>query len=346
MSQEIEAYDIRKSYSQNFDLVPLPLDLPLDPLPGNWNLAGVPLSSPLGVAAGPLLNGAWCEYYASLGFDWVTYKSVRSQARDSYPLPNLQPLALESSLHQGGRSVVATNEASQSWAVSFGMPSKDPEFWRRDIEVTRGRLPDRVRLSVSVVGTAHEGQSLEELADDYALCAHWAVESGADFIEANLSCPNVCSRDGQLYQDAADSALVAERIQSRCGSIPLLLKIGFVPNDSDAEALVASLAGRCSALVMTNGIAAYVESGTGEKMFAGHQRGVAGEAIREASLEQVRRFARVIKSKSSELEIVGVGGIFSADHAKRFLDAGASSVQLATAPMLDPMCGIKIRQQW
>ena len=37
---------------------------------------------------------------------------------------------------------------------------------------------------------------------DYAQCARWAVESGADCVEANFSCPNVATCDGQLYQDA------------------------------------------------------------------------------------------------------------------------------------------------
>ena len=39
------------------------------PLPGDWDFCGLPVDSPLGVPAGPLLNGDWCLYYASLGFD-------------------------------------------------------------------------------------------------------------------------------------------------------------------------------------------------------------------------------------------------------------------------------------
>ena len=40
---------------------------------------GHSLFAPIGVAAGPLLNGAWCLHYASLGFDLLTYKTVRTQ---------------------------------------------------------------------------------------------------------------------------------------------------------------------------------------------------------------------------------------------------------------------------
>ena len=53
-------------------------------MPGQWQFCGLPVNSPLGVAAGPLLNGRWCLYYASLGFDVLTYKTVRSRRRECY----------------------------------------------------------------------------------------------------------------------------------------------------------------------------------------------------------------------------------------------------------------------
>lgn len=346
MSQDLAVYDIQKPYSSNYDLAPAPADVAIAPIPGSWTLAKTAIASPLGVAAGPLLNGAWCQYYASLGFDLVTYKTVRSRTRESYPLPNLQPLELEAPLFEGGASVPVAKKMSGSWAVSFGMPSKDPEYWRRDVEETRRELPDHVRLSVSVVGTSEPGQTLEELADDYAQCAKWAVECGADFVEANFSCPNVCTPDGQLYQHPRDSAIVAATIQKQCDGKPLLIKIGHVPDQSQTDAFVSAMAGHCQALVMTNGIAAYVLSENGECMFDGQMRGVAGDAIRAASIAQTKRFDRSIQRHNAEFEIVGVGGIANANHVKDFLDAGAASVQLATAVMTDPSCGLTIRQEW
>src|SRR3954452_765690 len=80
--------------------------------------------------------------------------------------------------------------------------------WRRDIERTREKLPRGKLLNVSVVGTFQHGWSLDDLANDYARCAYWAVDSGADSIETNLSCPNVTTRDGQLYQNPDDAGVV------------------------------------------------------------------------------------------------------------------------------------------
>src|SRR5690606_12427536 len=105
---------------------------------------------------GPLLNGRWCLYYAGLGFDVLTYKTVRSRARACYPLPNLQPVRC--GMLDGGESELPTAPAMQgSWAVSFGMPSRDPEVWRADVQWTRRRLPPGKILVVSVVGTMEEG---------------------------------------------------------------------------------------------------------------------------------------------------------------------------------------------
>jgi len=36
------------------------------PVAGEWRVAGLPVDSPLGIPAGPLNNGKWRRYYASL----------------------------------------------------------------------------------------------------------------------------------------------------------------------------------------------------------------------------------------------------------------------------------------
>jgi dihydroorotate dehydrogenase len=69
----------------------------------------------------------------------------------------------------------------------------------------------------------------------------------------------------------------------------------------------------------------------------------AGDAIREAALDQVRLFTRVIHREKLRLRLVGVGGIATAEHVCAHLDAGSHAVQLATAAMLDPAIGLKIR---
>jgi dihydroorotate dehydrogenase len=305
------------------------------------------VDSPLGIPAGPLLNGAWVLYYASLGFDVLTYKTVRSRARECYELPNLQPVAC-GDLIGGESNLPAVDDMPPgkptSWAVSFGMPSSEPDTWRRDIEQTKNELPTGKLLSVSVVGTVEPDWSFDQLAADYARCARWAVESGADCIETNLSCPNVSTCDGQIYQDPEQARTVVQHVRDAIGDRPLVIKIGHVPTDDEKAALVDAVAEYVDAMAMTNSIATTVMGRDGELLFDGAPRGICGAATLRASLEQTRGFARIVTERGVAIELVGVGGASTAEHVRNYLDAGASAVHIATAAMVDPGVGLRIRE--
>lgn len=346
MSQ-LPRYDCRQSYQWNYDHAPDASDAPEydpPPLPGKWTFCGRRVESPLGIAAGPLLNGRWCRYYAALGFDVVTYKTVRSGFRPCYPLPNLQPIGARD-LHGGETLLPVAAYFAGSWAVSFGMPSQPPDAWRADVAATRQQLPPHKLLNVSVVGTMAPGWTLDDLADDYAACAHDAASSGADSIEINLSCPNVATCDGQLYQDARAAALVAQRVRQRIGALPLIAKIGHFLDPRGIGPLVDALAPHTNAVATTNCIAATVADGAGQPSFNGEPRGIAGAAILDASVRQTERIAEYAARQNLPLRVIGVGGIFTAADVRRYLAAGAEAVQLATAAMIDPQVAQEIRQE-
>ena len=364
VSGNIVRYDASKSYRWNYDHPP---DLPVQEGSvsdasvssqsnisssagpssaavengGGWDFMGIPVASPLGIAAGPLLNSAWCLYYAARGFDVLTYKTVRSSARECYEMPNLVPV--QSSKMCGDEAMVKRGERMNgSWAVSFGMPSSSPEVWRRDVEFTRECLRHDQVLSVSVVGSQQDGWGLEELASDYAKCASWAAQSGADVIEANFSCPNVMTCDGQLYQDADQARLVASEIRGRIGDVPLVIKIGYQPDLQSARELVRSLDGVVDGLSMTNSLAASVADFDGGFLFDGERRGICGDAIFHASCEQVERFSNAVVESGSAIKLIGVGGVHAAEQVAKYLAAGASACHLATAVMTDPEIGLRL----
>ena len=339
-------YDAGQTYRWNYDHAPeLPEDVGNVPdVAGDWTFCGRPVPSPLGMPAGPLLNGKWVLYYAALGFDVLTYKTVRSSARECYELPNLQPVTT-GPLHGDETEVPTRPEMNGSWAVSFGMPSAAPDNWRADVEWTRNHLASEKLLSVSVVGSVQPEWSLSDLADDYAQCAKWAVESGADAVEANFSCPNVSTCDGQLYQQPADAAVVAERIREAIGGTPFLIKIGRTTEHQDADALLNAVGPFVDALAMTNSVATKVKQPDGSYLFDGERRGICGDATRNASLEQTRLFAGLIAKKSLPIRLVGVGGASTAGHVREFLNAGAESVHIATAAMVNPQLALEIRRE-
>lgn len=317
-------------------------------VPGSWKWCGVPVDSPLSIAAGPLLNGDWLLNYANLGFDILVYKTVRTRAHTCYELPNLVPVDTKQ-LSRSGTTVSQAIEMNGTWAVSFGMPSQAPDIWREDIAATRQRMPPGKALVVSVVGTqdasnADPQRSLEQLAGDFAQCARWAMEAGAHGVEANFSCPNVSTSDGQLYQQPHAAQQVAATIRDHIGDAPLVLKIGRMISEADAEQFVRAVGPYINGLAMTNSIAARVQSSDGHLLFDGQPRGICGEAILDASIEQLKIFRDTLTRTDFDLDLVGIGGISKSKDVKRFLAAGATSVALATAAMVNPMVGLKLRE--
>lgn len=328
-------YDMTQTYEWNYGHSPevpsASAALDAEPMSSRWAYCGMPVEYPLGVAAGPLLNGKWVLHYANQGFSVLTYKTVRSRARACYPLPNLQWIG-EGQVSSGQR-VNATDTPTESWAISFGMPSMEPKIWRADVEWTRTKLASAQVLAVSVVASPEPHWTEVEIAEDYATCAEWAFEAGADVVELNLSCPNVVSADGQLYRSPESTANVLDAVRARVGSKPIAIKIGFIESLEAISQLLKSCAGRCQGIVMTNCLSCMVDDEDGP-VFAGEPRGIGGQAIRGPSVQQVAAFSETLRQLAiTDIDLVGVGGISNAKDASEYFEAGASSVQAATAAM-------------
>ena len=342
-------YDPQQTWRSNLaDAPALPAEFrSTPPVPGDWTLCGLPMDSPLGIPAGPLLDSRWLLHYANLGFDWLVYKTVRTVERECYALPNLLPVD-STQLSNSGAVVNRAGTMRDTWAVSFGMPSQSPGKWREDVAFAKDNLPAGKLLMVSVVGTqdpaVSSGEaSLEQLADDFAKCAMWAAESGADIVEANLSCPNVSTCDGQLYQQPASAALVAGRIRAAIGCKPLVLKIGLMQDLDRASSLLKSVEPFANGLAMTNSIAARVRDESGKYHFDGQARGICGDAIRQQSTRQVAEFHGLIQEQQYALDLIGIGGISTTDHVQSYLSSGAAAVGMATSAMMNPRVALEIR---
>lgn len=343
----IARYDISKSYDWNYEHVPEPPETDVPLVPGDWTFCGLPVASPLGIPAGPLLNSRWILFYARLGFDVLTYKTVRSGYRASFEPPNLLPVAARRLAAEGAELQAASGVSGyDTWAISFGMPSKAPATWQADVEAARKGLAARQVLSVSVVASPEEGWTITQLADDFAQCAQWAADSGAQVVEANLSCPNVCTKEADLYLDAEAAAEIASAIHNRISRTPLVLKVGLFRTPEQADALVRAVSAYADALSSTNSITATVRSENGRPLFGGLRRGIGGAAITERCNQELAMLSRVIHAAESKLLLIGVGGVMTAGDVRARLAAGAHNVHLATAPMIDPEIGLRIRREW
>ena len=344
-----QTYDIGKSYQFNYDRGPRfsSAPAPLDAGPMKAFL-GVPVRSRIGIAAGLLLNSKWISGYAQRGFDILTYKTVRSAHRPCYDLPNWV------FVNDEGREdgpVYATDRLPDdpthvSSAVCFGMPSMAPEVWRADVRRAKAALRDGQMLIVSVVATPKERATAEQLSADFVQCARWAAEAGADVIEANFSCPNVCSGEGTIYMDPELSRAIAGHMREALGSkSPLLIKAGHIADSAKLRTFLKAIDGIADGITLVNCIVRPVLHRDGPPVFGEPFRkvGVLGRTIHKASVETVRQSSRIVKEEGLKLAIAAVGGASKPEDVKDFFDAGADAVLFGSAPMYLPNLAAQLK---
>ncbi len=344
----IQTYDIAKSYSENYEngpnLAGVSVKVPITPAK---EFLGLKVNSRIGIAAGLLLNSKWMLAYSRLGYDLLTYKTVRSLHRPCLPPPNW--VFVEDNGKTCGpiytRNGPGENPAQVSSAVCFGMPSMPPSVWRKDMaEAKAGLLPGQC-LIASVTASPQPDWTTEQTAADFAQCASWAVEAGADVIEANLSCPNVCTAEGSIYRDAAFSKLVAQAVRSSVGKRPLLLKIGYFPQQHELADFLREVHSAADGVTMVNGIARPVLT-SGEKPAFGPssvQAGVLGRSIHPLSVQSIRIARQIIAEEGLALRLLAIGGASITEDIADFFSVGADAVLMGSSPMYSPELATKAK---
>jgi dihydroorotate dehydrogenase (NAD+) catalytic subunit len=335
-----QTYDIQQTYQYNYDRGPVfgarANAVPVGPMK---TFLGLQVGSRLGISAGLLLNSKWVLGYAQRGFDILTYKTVRSSYRACYEPPNWVFVEAD----DGDGPVYATKRLPEdpariSSAVCFGMPSMAPQMWREDVGRAKAALGPGKVLIVSVVATPDENAKPRAVAEDFAQCAAWAAEAGADVIEANLSCPNVCSKEGSIYTDAQLSRTIASAIRKEIGDKPLLVKAGQFADGAKLRGFLKFVNGSADGITLVNAVSRPVLHSNGRPVFGDLfvKAGVIGRGIHNCCVEGVKRAAQTIRDDKLKLTIVGVGGVSSDQDAQDFFDAGAAAVLMGSSPMYMP----------
>ena len=338
-------YDINKTYAQNvlegpfFDGIFPQRELP----PQNeWiDFLGFKVASRIGIPAGPLLTSRWIETAAKLGFDIVTYKTIRSKEYAGHGLPNiiyidqdeqLDPLKLPNHVLQR----LTTPREFQQIAItnSFGMPSMSPAFLRQDIPKAKQCLGKGQVLVVSVVGTPGA-----DFIGDFVETALLAKDCGADIIEANFSCPNVTTGEGCIFTNPKTVAQISSRLTKALGKTPLIIKVGiFSNNDQMRQTFISAANSGVQAISGINTISMKVLNTLG-KPALGPDRltsGICGNPIRAAALDFIKQASYINEEEKLGLTLIGVGGIVAPEHFVQFFEAGAHISMSATGMMWNP----------
>ena len=178
------------------------------------------------------------------------------------------------------------------------------------------------KVLVSVAG--HLVEEYQEVVD------HLDDADGFVGFELNLSCPNDTRRGSlpfALDPDALTQVVSACRARTQR---PLLVKLA--PNDPAlAETAARARDAGADGITLVNTLPGRVLDRGGTSVLGAGQGGVSGPALRPVGVQAVMAVRAAV-----DLPLVGVGGILTASHAREYLHAGASLVQMGTASFASP----------
>lgn len=314
---------------------------------------GHPIYTPFGIPAGPLLNSAYCAAAFRKGFDICVYKTVRSDAYPCHPFPNVLAIHPEGDLTLSAleQPLVADTAYTEPLSItnSFGVPSKAAAIWQEDARRAVAAAGRGQVLVLSFMGTVREGQTPQELIDDYALAARFAAETGAKVLETNLSCPNF-GNEGLVCYDLEVTANVVKAVRKEIGSLPLVLKVGYYRSDADMERLADLVNEYADGVSGINTLQGEIRDAKGGQALPGSparlRSGVCGVGIKWAGLDFVKRMCAIRGKRGFSFSIDGVGGVMEPKDFKEYREAGADVVMSATGAMWDPYLAKDIKEAY
>ena len=167
-------------------------------------------------------------------------------------------------------------------------------------------------------------------AGDYAETC--AALDGIEAIELNLSCPNV--------DEAADSAAEIVAACRAATSLPLYAKLSAAHPDVAAVATAVAGAGAdgLSLINTLRGLA--LDPHTLKPILARGSGGLSGPTLKPVALATVHACYA-----ATQLPIVGMGGIATAQDVVEFVACGALHVALGTVLFADPDAPARIREE-
>lgn len=338
-------YDPHKSYEHNFHKGPFGVfadkkkhirkDKP------RHMFMGHPIHLPFGIAAGPLINGAYVKAALDKGFDLPVYKTVRSDIHPCHPWPNIVPVDAGIKLSTGSfeTPLVMKKSFSRPLAItnSFGVPSFHPDYWQPDMAAAVTHAQNGQLVIGSFQGTPRGG-NVDAYIQDFARTAQLVKETGAKVLEANLSCPNEGSSH-LLCFDVARTIRVVDAVKNMIGNTPLLVKVAFFVDDRALKQLVQGIGKVVQGISAINTIPAKVVTDAGTQALPGEGRlvsGICGKPIRWAGLDMVWRLKKLRGDLNLSYAVTGVGGVMHPEDYHEYRYVGADAVMSATGAMWNP----------
>ncbi|NBH72939.1 dihydroorotate dehydrogenase [Clostridiaceae bacterium] len=270
-------------------------------------LAGVELKNPVMTASGTFGSGAEYGEFVDLNrLGAVVTKGVANVPWPGNPTPR-----------------VAEVYGGMLNAIGLQNPGIDV-FAGRDIPFLKQY---DTRIIVNVCGRTTE---------DYLEVVERLGEEPVDFLEINISCPNVKEGGIAFGQDPRAVEAITRAVKARAKQ-PVIMKLS--PNVTDiSEMARAAESGGADVVSLINTLTGMkIDINKRSFALANKTGGMSGPAVKPVALRMVYQAACAVK-----IPVIGMGGIATAEDALEFIMAGATAVSVGTANFYNPHATVEI----
>lgn len=204
-------------------------------------------------------------------------------------------------------------------AVGLAGPGVDAVA-NEKIPAVRQKYPD-LPIIASVSGGAVE---------EYAAVAAKLATAPVNALEVNVSCPNV-KDEGMLFgTDPAQVEAITHAVKDQVGTLPVYVKL--TPNVTDivAVALAAERGGADGLSLINTLLGMHIDVHTGNPVVANITGGYSGRPVKPIAVRMIYQVAH-----ATNLPIIGMGGVATAEDVIEMMMAGASAVAVGSAHFTD-----------
>lgn len=163
---------------------------------------------------------------------------------------------------------------------------------------------------------------------EFPLLASEIATSKPDFIELNLSCPNVDDEIGRSFAtDPLLSAIAVMEVKKVVKDIPIIVKL--TPNTPDLKRVayeVEKAGADAISAINTVGPGMVIDLKRRRPILGNRIGGISGQAIKPIALRCVNDIYKTVK-----IPIIGMGGVSSGRDAIEMIMAGATLVGIGSA---------------
>lgn len=173
--------------------------------------------------------------------------------------------------------------------------------------------------------------------DEYVYCCEKIDrEEQVGWIEVNISCPNVHNGGMSFGTDPASARAVTEAVK-KVTTKPVFMKLS--PNVTDIVSIADACAqGGADGISLINTLMGMrINLKTKKPVIANKMGGFSGDAILPVAVRMVYQVYDAVK-----LPIMGLGGVSKAEDVIEMMLAGATTVQVGAANLVDPFVCVKI----